>query len=305
MRQTLDPKLDVVFKLLFADPRNTDLLRSLLTAVLRPPLPITTVTVLNPEPPTEDVGDKHVVLDIRAQLEDGRQLDVEMQSQSRPAQRERALYYWARMYVSQGTPGLQYHQLEPCVVVFITNYRELASERYHSMFHVREKHDHSLLSEALELHLVELPKLPDGDGESEEEKLEAWGKFLRAPSDEELEKLAMSDPELRQAKEALDRLSADPVARELAQRRERDLVAYQMDMGAAREEGLREGIEKGIEKGIEEGRKEGCTAAILALCEVFEIEISPARHERLQAAELPELERLLSTLRCKRQWPDE
>jgi len=34
-RVTLDPKLDVVFKLLFAAERNRDILRSFLTAVQR------------------------------------------------------------------------------------------------------------------------------------------------------------------------------------------------------------------------------------------------------------------------------
>jgi hypothetical protein len=37
---TLDPKLDVVFKLLFADEQNRPLLVSFLTAVLQPPEPI-------------------------------------------------------------------------------------------------------------------------------------------------------------------------------------------------------------------------------------------------------------------------
>ncbi len=49
-RRTLDPTLDVVFKLLFTSgPDSHDVLIALLTAVLRPRSPFAKVTVLNPE----------------------------------------------------------------------------------------------------------------------------------------------------------------------------------------------------------------------------------------------------------------
>jgi hypothetical protein len=49
--EPLDPKLDVVFKILFADPRARHALIAVLTAVLEPPEPIVDVTVLNPSCP--------------------------------------------------------------------------------------------------------------------------------------------------------------------------------------------------------------------------------------------------------------
>jgi hypothetical protein len=57
-RRTLDPKNDVVFKLLFAAERNRDLLIALLTAVLDPPSPIETAEVLNPDIDREHWDDK-------------------------------------------------------------------------------------------------------------------------------------------------------------------------------------------------------------------------------------------------------
>jgi hypothetical protein len=50
----LDPKNDVVFKLLFADPRNERLLASLLTAVMQPASAIVQVAVIDPEVHPED-----------------------------------------------------------------------------------------------------------------------------------------------------------------------------------------------------------------------------------------------------------
>ena len=106
MPKLLDPKLDVVFKILFASEQNRDLLISLLTAVLRPSSPIVSVEVLNPEMPKELVTDKGAVLDLRVRLADARLVDVEMQSSVHEGLRSRALYYWARMYCSQLGPGM-------------------------------------------------------------------------------------------------------------------------------------------------------------------------------------------------------
>ena len=83
MLRLLDPKLDVVFKLLFAAEQSRDILISLLSAVLRPTRPIVEVTVLNPELPVGALDDKNIVLDVLVRLDDGSLVDVEMQTESR------------------------------------------------------------------------------------------------------------------------------------------------------------------------------------------------------------------------------
>ena len=93
MLPLLDPKLDVVFKLLFAAPQNRELLVSLLTAVLQPACPIASVDVLNPELPKDLPGDRGAVLDLLVKLSDGRLIDVEMQADRHDGLRSRALYY--------------------------------------------------------------------------------------------------------------------------------------------------------------------------------------------------------------------
>lgn len=84
-RSTLDPKLDVVFSMLFGAERNRDLLLSLLNAVLEPAVPIVAVELLSERPERQEVDDKAIVLDLRVRLANGEQVDVEMQSQPRPA----------------------------------------------------------------------------------------------------------------------------------------------------------------------------------------------------------------------------
>jgi PD-(D/E)XK nuclease family transposase len=102
----------------------------------------------------------------------------------------------------------------------------------------------------LELHLLELPKLPSALDRNDEPNLALWGKFLSAGADEELEKLAMEHPVLKQAKAALDRLSADDVARLQAEQREMALLTLEAGMAALREEAHREGHQEGTAKAL-------------------------------------------------------
>jgi len=245
MGTRLNPKLDIVFKLLFGEERNKPLLLSLLNAVLRPPAAIETITILPSEPGKDGVDDKGIALDLRVGLVSGEQIDIEMQSQPRPAGRERALYYWARLYGGQLTRGEHYSALHRCAVVLITDFNELDGQRFHSVFRVQEAHDHSALTNQLEIHLVELPKLPQALLTNDEPDLVLWGKFLTADTDDELERLAMNSPVIKQATEALDRLSADPQARALAEQRELALISYQLDLGKVHAQGEAKGRAEG------------------------------------------------------------
>jgi len=240
-RRTLDPKLDIVFWMLFGAEQNRGLLISLLNAVLRPAAAIESVEVLHAQPERASVEDKSIALDVRVRLEGGEQVDVEMQSQRHPALRERALYYWARLYAGQLPRGAGYGDLRRCVVVLITNFSELSSPRFHSTFQVMERLHHGLLTDHLELHLLELPKLQGAVDQNDEPSLTARGKFLAAAADEDLEALAREYPVMKQAKDALERLSADSEARLRAEQREMALFSYELGLATVRREGKAEG----------------------------------------------------------------
>jgi predicted transposase/invertase (TIGR01784 family) len=240
-RRTLDPKLDLVFSLLFGAEQNRRLLVALLNAVLRPPAPIVEIEVLPPQSRSVEVEGKLVVLDLRVRLQSGEQIDVEMQSRRHPALRERVLFYWARLYTGQLQRGDGYSKLRRCAVVLIADFVELASPSFHTVFQARERSSGQLLTDQLELHLVELPKLRNVLAGTDEPALARWCRFLAADADEELEVLAMEDPILREAKEALEKMSADPEMRERAERLELEMKFYQIGLAKERAQGRLEG----------------------------------------------------------------
>ena len=277
-RKALDPKLDIVFWLLFAGERNRALLLSLLNAVLRPAVPIEVITLLHAEPEKLTADDKGIALDVRVKLASGEQVDIEMQSQRRPALLERVLYYWARLYAGQLTRGADYPALRRCAVILFADFNLLQGPRFHSIFRALEVHSAQPLTDHLELHVVELTKLASSVDRNDEPNLALWAKFLTAATDEELQELAMQHPVLKEAKEALDELSADPDARLRAEQREMALLSYQLDLGKMWHDGIAEGEAKGEAKGEARGR----ASALIAVLEARNLHPTAEQRERLE-----------------------
>jgi predicted transposase/invertase (TIGR01784 family) len=287
-RWTLDPRVDLVFSWLFGAEQNRRLLIALLNEVLRPPSPILSVEVLPPRPEASEVEEKLVLLDLRVRLESGEQVDVEMQTRRHVALRPRVLFYWGRLYAGQLQRGAPYSDLQRCAVVLITDFVELSGPRFHSVFQARERTTHELLTDHLELHVLELPKLQDALVGTDEPALAAWCRFLSAETDEQLEALAMQHPILKEAKDALEKLSADPEARERAARREIELKLYEYGVAKIRAEERAEGRA--------EGREEGKRQTLLRLLAVKFRDLPSEVATRVAAASEADLDRWLERL---------
>ncbi len=243
MVQLLDPKQDIVFKLLFAHPDNGDLLRSMIAAVLRLPTPPESVVVLNPGLIGDLSTGKAIVLDVRAKLADGTLLDIEMETQPRPATPARFLYYWARLHASQLARGSDYQRLRRTIsILWLDGLVPAVERQFHSTFHLREATTGALLSDQLELHLLALPNLSES---SPATPLARWARFLLASDAPSLHALAAEDAIMSKAVQELERLSADPMTEEMMEGIRRAELYRKHEMWEAREEGREEGKEEG------------------------------------------------------------
>jgi predicted transposase/invertase (TIGR01784 family) len=148
---------------------------------------------------------------------------------------------------------------------------------------VREVHDQEGFSDHFELHVLELPKLKALSDTNDEPALVAWGRFLAASTDEELDHLAMANPVLERAKAALERLSANREARELAEQREMALHSYALDLHEAQAQGRAEGRE--------EGRAEGRVELLVQLLESKFGQLPDETRARVSRANEAELKR--------------
>jgi predicted transposase/invertase (TIGR01784 family) len=265
--QRLDPKLDVVFKLLFV--RHPELLRPMLEAVLEHR--VAEFTILNPEIPGELSVDRSVVLDVRVVLASGERVDVEMQVTAEPALPARLVCYAARDYADQLRRGDTFAELTATVVIaWLVEPLKPLGPRFHSVFELRERSTGQLFSDQLCFHVLQLAHLSAGDlpasppapaetsiSTPSAQATRRWARFLVAQSDAELEALAQEDPIMQSAKQALEELSQDPLAARLARERADSLKLYEMSLLRAAREGRAQGKAEGKAEGRAEGKAEG------------------------------------------------
>jgi predicted transposase/invertase (TIGR01784 family) len=184
---------------------------------------------------------------VRVRLANRCQLNIEMQSSAQGWLDKRGLFYWARLYSESLERGQDYAELLPTISLFILDFVELPTRGYHSEFRLLDVREHHPFSDAMVLHVLELPKVPARLRRRraiDEPLLLKWARFLRAKTAADLEPLAMTDPVFEEAKDALERLSDDPKARELARERELWEWNYNTRIKGAEREGERRILER-------------------------------------------------------------
>ncbi|MGF9912509.1 Rpn family recombination-promoting nuclease/putative transposase [Paenibacillus ehimensis] len=250
MTDRLDPKVDFVFKRIFGVEENKDVLLDFLNVTLREsePSPITDIQILNPYIDKNALHDKQSILDLHARTADGKQVNIEIQLFNRYDIEKRTLYYWSKMYSSQLEEGQKYKDLKKTITINILNFNFIPNDRYYNLFHLREHHTGLRLTDDIEIHFMELPKLQTQRA-SLSDKLVKWLLFLKGVEKQELwEVIAMNEPTLQKAMDTLEFLSQNEEARRLYEMRQKALHDEASMIDGAKEEGKRQGKrEKEIE----------------------------------------------------------
>ncbi|MEK3791982.1 Rpn family recombination-promoting nuclease/putative transposase [Paenibacillus sp. FSL R7-0204] len=251
--EMMDPRVDFVFKRIFASESNEDVLLAFLNQIFLDAgdLPLEEVVLLNPYTHKDDPLDKQAIFDIWAKTADGKLINIEMQLFNKYDIEKRTLYYWSKRYAGQLQVSGKYTELKKCVTINILNYKVLPNEHTHSVFHLREDSSGAPLTDDIEIHFLELPKLnrPVTPGEG---GLVNWLLFLKGIDYSDWEVLQMNEPALKKAMETLEFLSQDSEAR----RKYEDRQKFLMDEASQRDGALREGFAKGVAEGRAQGELE-------------------------------------------------
>ena len=113
---------------------------------------------------------------------------------------------------------------------------------------VSEIDTHQELTDMIEMHFIEIPKLPSEADATD--MLVAWTEFLKDPESEKVRSLELSVKEVREAKDELIRMSNDEEQRTLYEMRAKILKDKVSALNKARREGIEEGIKEGIKEGV-------------------------------------------------------
>ena len=251
--ELLKPKLDLVFKKLFSDEKNKDLLQDFMAHMLDVPLEeITEISVKNPELSSEDIGSKQIRLDLNLEMGD-KNINVEMQVNNLTAYKDRALYYGAMLLRSGSQSGEVYSKIRESIAINIVTPNIFDCESYQSTFKMIEENRHEVLSDKLMIRFIELKKLAEKNINKANKK-ELWLHFLNAETKEEFSMIEqMHEPIINKACNIIYDMSEDTRVKEEARMREKFL----MDVRSLKAEGLEEGLKLGEERGIKLGEERG------------------------------------------------
>ena len=242
----LDPKVDFVFKNIFGSPNHPEILISFLNATLKPKKKIVSVDIKKTDIEKQYIEDKYSRLDVKATTSNDEIINIEIQLKNENNMVKRSLYYLSKMYEEQLNEKEDYSKLARTVCINILNFKYLKTDKFHTGYRFKEIESNEELTDIMEVHFIEIPKLQDSS--DEKDMLVAWTEFLKDPESEKVRGLELSIEEIRQAKDELIRMSNDKKQRELYDMRANSLRDKISELNAAER--------KGIEKGKEEGRKE-------------------------------------------------
>ena len=233
-------KLDVIFKRMFGDLKNEELIKVFIANMLElPPESITKIVIDNVELTPEFFDQKFSRLDLKMEV-DGSIVNIEMQISAESDFRERTLFHWARLYSNDLKSGEAYRNLKKTICINIVNFNLFDTNEYHSNFGVIEKSRGEVLSDKFAIHFFELKKL---NKSRKHKPMEDWLDLINAETEEDLmaHGEATQIPEIKKAIVELRRMSASEKIRQEAEYREKMLHDEASALSGARMEGIAEG----------------------------------------------------------------
>lgn len=243
IEELLNPKNDYVFKRIFGQSENEEITKEMLSVIIKKSI---NDIMLNENTILEKdlVDDKIGIIDIHAKINKTIDVDIEMQIVNEKDIERRIMYYWSKLYIQGIHEGESYSKLNKTIVVLIADF-ELSNlkniPKFYSKWQLREEEYSSvILTEVLELYILELPKAKRMKMQ-EERDIEGWINFLENPRNVVMEGMSEKNKvAIKKAKKVLEKISKDENEIYLAHLREKHI----RDQKAIEEYGYDKGLEQ-------------------------------------------------------------
>lgn len=276
LERLMDLKIDYAFKQLFGKEENKAITVVFINSFLQKTGhdPIADISFENSEESAEYKNDKSSRLDILATTKNGKRINIEIQFTDQFNMVNRSIYYWSGLYRRQIKKGEAYDELQPVIAINIMNFNYFTQTgRFHTRYHLYEDIEKFQVTDVMEFHFVEMPKLIQT---WKKDKLDPWNDVLarwllllgvvdrkngRVYEDvyKELEGVAVQDEKLLSAFESWEELSMDEKEFAAYEGRMKQILDEQAAIRAAelrKEKAVKEAEKRGVEKGIEKGKEE-------------------------------------------------
>ena len=259
---------DLFIQYLFARERGASPLLDFINAVLIDrglPL-VTAVTVRNPFNIKMFEKDKRTILDVKAQDENGRWFDIEVQIRNHKAVRERFAYYLAKLYASQLEEGEDWRKLRPALAIILTGFTtDDTCDCVHRSYSLRQnEHPEFVYTDHLAIHELDIARFIRDSSDSVESRVNPqllqWLRFFAYADKKDREDLMVefaNHPALQSAVGDYGDFLSDDQMRYIAEARGKFDSYVATLQSEAEEKGRAEGEARGEARGRAEGRMEG------------------------------------------------
>ena len=237
--QLMDLRVDYAFKLIFGTG-DTLFLVSLLNSIFankKIPRIIQSLTVINPYLEKYSKGDKLSILDIRAQLDDGTTILIEMHLYDLDDLKYKTIRSWARAYGEELKVSEGYTTQPPVVCVTFANgsMDDGENQKIHKCCKIMDIDDNVVFSDALELHYIDMKSFVKminessdfAKGKVQDSMLTKWLAVITEKDIEDkmiIKNICEEQEEISMVVSTLVMLSEDKVTRQAYQRRQDEIM---------------------------------------------------------------------------------
>jgi predicted transposase/invertase (TIGR01784 family) len=240
----LNPLNDYLIVKMFGETGDEEQLLSLANAVVRKTgKRFTSVQILADKTITaEVVKNKKVILDVRSIADALTRFDMEIQLRNQGNMTRRSLHYWGGDYRQSIGAGEDYRALPDVIAVNILNFPYIGLGEFHTSFHIYEDtHKDYKLTDALEMHFIEMPLFRRLAEKDINDPLHRWLMFLdQETKSEVLEEVVKMDSGIQRAQERMDLITMDREAYRAYELREAQIAFYDEDVRTAAKEAAKE-----------------------------------------------------------------
>ena len=253
--QLMDLRIDYAFKILFTkgDPR---LLVSLLNAIFankKIRRVIKSLAIKNPFLDKESGDDKLSILDIRAELDDGTAILIEMHMYGLGELKAKTIRSWARAFGEELEVGNIYTAQPPTITIAFTNgavepigknkNTQSGTDKIHRLCMIMDCEDFTVFTDAMELHYINMKAFAKAVNEAdsinindtEETMFVKWLSIItqKEINNKTIIENACNEEEIYMAVTSLAQQSEDKIIRQAYQRRKDEIYFNNMNIARA------------------------------------------------------------------------
>ena len=244
----ITPRTDLIFRNIFGKEGNESILEDFLESILGEKVKVKKI-YKNEELDVENIREKRAIIDVKAELEDEKIIDIEMQNDKYSYYNKRVLYYLSKLITSQIKLGEEYTEIKEVVVINILNYKISKVEEYITKCYISNENNYFV--KGATVYFIQLPrfeeerKILDLNSKYEDiikSKLDEWCIFLSNKNKGVRDMAAKKNFNLEEAIRQYEELSSIPEVVETSFRRQMAEMDRKANEKYAKEKGIEEGM---------------------------------------------------------------